>query len=82
MDGSQSSPSALPIYSTATIVPQRVRYTYGMHDTNRSAYIWSVADLLRGDYKQPEYGKVILPYTRTSRLIACSPHEEGGSARA
>ncbi len=24
------------------------------------AFIWSVADLLRGDYKQSEYGKVIL----------------------
>jgi type I restriction enzyme M protein len=26
-------------------------------------FIWSVADLLRGDYKQSEYGKVILPLT-------------------
>ena len=26
-----------------------------------SAFIRSVADLLRGDYKQPDYGKVILP---------------------
>jgi len=24
-----------------------------------SSFIWSVADLLRGDYKQSEYGKVI-----------------------
>jgi hypothetical protein len=23
-----------------------------------SAFIWSVADLLRGDYKQSDYGKV------------------------
>jgi hypothetical protein len=28
-----------------------------------SAFIWSVADLLRGDYKQADYGKVILPFT-------------------
>ena len=28
--------------------------------TNLSSFIWSVADLLRGDYKQSEYGKVIL----------------------
>jgi type I restriction enzyme M protein len=28
---------------------------------NHAAFIWSVADLLRGDYKQSEYGKVILP---------------------
>ena len=30
---------------------------------NHAAFIWSVADLLRGDYKQSEYGKVILPLT-------------------
>ena len=33
-----------------------------------SAFIWSVADLLRGDYKQSEYGKVILPFTILRRL--------------
>ena len=32
-----------------------------MSDPNLSSFIWSVADLLRGDYKQSEYGKVILP---------------------
>lgn len=31
--------------------------------SDRNAFIWSVADLLRGDYKQSEYGKVILPLT-------------------
>jgi len=30
--------------------------------------IWSVADLLRGDYKQAEYGRVILPFTIMRRL--------------
>jgi hypothetical protein len=30
---------------------------------NDAAFIWSVADLLRGDYEQSEYGKVILPLT-------------------
>src|SRR3954452_17923853 len=34
----------------------------------RVAFIWSVADLLRGDYKQSEYGKVILPLTVLRRL--------------
>lgn len=33
-----------------------------------SDLIWSVADLLRGDYKQSEYGKVILPFTLLRRL--------------
>jgi len=31
-------------------------------------FIWSVADLLRGDYKQSDYGKVILPFTVLRRL--------------
>ena len=39
-----------------------------MADTNLSSFIWSVADLLRGDYKQSEYGKVILPFTVLRRL--------------
>ena len=30
--------------------------------------IWGVADLLRGDYKQSDYGKVILPMTVLRRL--------------
>src|SRR5690606_4247901 len=33
-----------------------------------SAFIWSVADLLRGDYKQSEYGRVILPFTVLRRM--------------
>ena len=39
-----------------------------MTDQNLSSFIWSVADLLRGDYKQSEYGKVILPFTVLRRL--------------
>jgi type I restriction enzyme M protein len=35
---------------------------------NHGAFIWSVADLLRGDYKPHEYGKVILPLTVLRRL--------------
>jgi type I restriction enzyme M protein len=34
----------------------------------RVDFIWSVADLLRGDYKQSEYQKVILPLTVLRRL--------------
>jgi type I restriction enzyme M protein len=33
-----------------------------------SAFIWSVADLLRGDFKPADYGKVILPFTVLRRL--------------
>lgn len=31
-------------------------------------FIWAIADLLRGDYKQSDYGKVILPLTVLRRL--------------
>lgn len=31
-------------------------------------FIWSVADLLRGDYKQSDYGEIILPFTILRRL--------------
>ncbi len=39
-----------------------------MNQTSLSALIWSVADLLRGDYKRSEYGRVILPFTVLRRL--------------
>ena len=35
---------------------------------NHADFIWSVADLLRGVYKQSEYGRVILPLTVLRRL--------------
>ena len=39
-----------------------------MNHHSLSAFIWSVADLLRGDYKQSDYGKIILPFTVLRRL--------------
>jgi len=39
-----------------------------MSEQNLSSLIWSVADLLRGDYKQSDYGKVIMPFTVLRRL--------------
>jgi len=35
---------------------------------SHAGFIWSVADLLRGDYKQSEYGRVILPMVVLRRL--------------
>lgn len=49
-----------------------------MNQQNLSSFIWSVADLLRGDYKQSEYGKVILPFTVLRRLdCVLEPTKEG-----
>jgi type I restriction enzyme M protein len=39
-----------------------------MNQQALSSFLWSVADLLRGDYKQSDYGKVILPLTVLRRL--------------
>lgn len=40
-----------------------------MSNTNNlAAYIWSLADLLRGDFKQSQYGRIILPFTLLRRL--------------
>src|SRR5271167_2918308 len=36
--------------------------------SEKVSFIWSVADLLRGDYKASDYGKVILPFTILRRL--------------
>lgn len=38
------------------------------HTQDLATFIWQVADLLRGDYKQSEYGKVVLPLTVIRRL--------------
>lgn len=73
---SAASPVLLPfpllaagLRSADTIFRHEQPGTFGhMSDTNLSAFIWSVADLLRGDYKQSEYGKVILPFTVLRRL--------------
>lgn len=36
--------------------------------TELANFIWSVADDLRGDYKQADYGKIILPFALLRRL--------------
>jgi len=38
--------------------------------SSTAAFIWSVADLLRGDFKQSQYGRIILPFTLLRRLEA------------
>jgi type I restriction enzyme M protein len=45
--------------------PQTRRFT---NFSKIAGFIWQVADLLRGDYRQADYGKVILPFTVLRRL--------------
>ena len=41
-----------------------------MNTKNLSSFIGSIADLLRGDYKRSDFGKVILPFTVLARVEA------------
>ncbi len=36
--------------------------------SSTAAFLWTVADLLRGDFKQSQYGRIILPFTLLRRL--------------
>lgn len=36
--------------------------------SNNASFIWSIAELLRGDFKQSEYGKIVLPFVILRRL--------------
>lgn len=44
------------------------KWNKNMNQQKLSSLIWAIADLLRGDYKQSEYGKVILPFTVLRRV--------------
>jgi type I restriction enzyme M protein len=39
-----------------------------VNQQNLADFIWSVADVLRGDFKQSEFGRIILPFTVLRRL--------------
>ncbi len=48
-----------------------------MDQRNLASEIWAVADLLRGDFKQSEFGRIILPFTVLRRLeCALEPTRE------
>lgn len=46
--------------------------------SDKSNFIWKIADILRGDYKQHEYADVILPFTVLKRLdsVLIDTHNE------
>ena len=61
----QTAPGSSPTSSSKQVASAP---TAQSKDQSLSAFIWSVADLLRGDYKQSDYAKVILPFTVLRRL--------------
>ena len=79
--GALTCPCSRPSVRTKRLCPDMVRLLpqHGGHRagacfessdwfSDKVAFIWSVADLLRGDYKAHEYGQVILPLTVLRRL--------------
>ena len=59
-------PESAPV--TAKAAPPSPPPAASANTQSLSGLIWSVADLLRGDYKPHDYGKVILPFTVLRRL--------------
>lgn len=55
-----------PEYASA--VPRILRIPMTTNISSLASLIWSVADLLRGDFKQSQYGRIILPFTVLRRL--------------
>jgi type I restriction enzyme M protein len=73
-----SAPASGPLYDRAEIKawlatkrPEVLRPLFipsERHFQDKVAFIWAVADLLRGDYKPHDYGQVILPLTVLRRM--------------
>lgn len=51
-----------------------------MNINEQANSIWSIADLLCGDFKQSEYGKVILPFTVLRRFDCVLAHSASVTA--
>jgi type I restriction enzyme M protein len=60
---------AVPVVAEPTPKPSsRPASVMTTNFSQTAAYIWSLADLLRGDFKQSQYGRIILPFTILRRL--------------
>jgi hypothetical protein len=61
-------------HPTQAISYNTIRFPGGFVEghSEKVSFIWSVADLLRGDYKASDYGKVILPFKVLRRLDCLS----------
>lgn len=49
---------------------------------NLGSFVWSIAEILRGDFKQSEYGKVILPFVVLRRLDCILEESKGAVLEA
>lgn len=46
---------------------------------NLASFIWSLADLLRGDFKQSQYGRIILPFKPLNAVMRWAYETYGAS---
>jgi hypothetical protein len=63
-----SRPTPESAHVTAKAAPQSPSPAASANAQSLSCLIWSVTDLLRDNYRQHEYGKVILPFTALRSL--------------
>src|ERR1035438_7212589 len=54
----------------------------GQHAQSLGSFVWSIAEILRGDFKQSEYGKVILPFVVMRRLDCILEATKGAVIKA
>ena len=64
----QAVPNAFENNSDHKELPMAVSQSTKNTIQTKSSFIWSIAEILRGDFKQSEYGKVILPFVLLRRL--------------
>jgi type I restriction enzyme M protein len=46
------------------------------HIQELSGFVWRIAEILRGDFKQSEYGKVVLPFVVLRRWLHRASQKE------
>ncbi|HEC2615483.1 TPA: SAM-dependent DNA methyltransferase [Raoultella ornithinolytica] len=63
-----SCPPATWAVSSRAIISNPRIFLMTTNISSLASLIWSVADLLRGDFKQSQYGRIILPFTVLRRL--------------
>jgi type I restriction enzyme M protein len=58
----------MPLSSTLESKDSPQTHPQRQQAQNLGTFVWSIAEILRGDFKQSDYGKVILPFVVMRRL--------------
>nr|MDT0666820.1 type I restriction-modification system subunit M N-terminal domain-containing protein [Micromonospora sp. DSM 115978] len=68
----------MTVSATRPDPPAPTARSSGPTPRNLANVIWQLADLLRGDYKRADYGKVVLPFTVLRRVECVVEQAEPG----